>query len=85
MPGLDLITSVFGQPGTAAEISREARADFECAMKAIRSHTLAEVTTGGNARGVFPKVPAGNYYLFGRFYRVTKPVRAGGMIWKSGY
>jgi hypothetical protein len=39
------------------------------------------MTTDANARGSFPSVPAGNYYLFGRFYRITKPVRGGGMLW----
>jgi hypothetical protein len=56
-----------------AEFSKEAKADFECAMKAIRTHSLAELTTDSNARGSFPKVAAGRYFLFGRFYRVTKP------------
>jgi hypothetical protein len=50
-------------------------------MKAIRAHSVAELTTDSNARGSFPKVAAGRYFLFGRFYRVTKPVRAGGMLW----
>ena len=26
-------------------------------------------------------VPAGTYDLYGRFYRITKPVRGGGMVW----
>ena len=81
IPGMELLTSVLGQPGAAAEFSKLAKADFECAMKAIRAHSVAEMTTDANARGSFPSVPAGNYYLFGRFYRITKPVRGGGMLW----
>jgi hypothetical protein len=81
VPGMELLTSILGQPGAAAEFSKLAKADFECAMKAIRSHSVAEMTTDANARGSFPGVPAGNYYLFGRFYRITKPVRGGGVLW----
>jgi len=81
IPGMELLTSVLGQPGAAAEFSKLAKADFDCAMKAIRSHSVADMTTDANARGSFPSVPAGNYYLFGRFYRITKPVRGGGMLW----
>jgi hypothetical protein len=80
-PGMELLTSILGQPGAAAEFSKLAKADFDCAMKAIRAHSVAEMTTDVNARGSFPNVPAGNYYLFGRFYRITKPVRGGGMLW----
>jgi hypothetical protein len=80
-PGMDLLTSILGQPGALAEFTREAKADFDCAMKAIRAHSVAEMTTDANARGVFPNVPPGTYYLFGRFYRITKPVRGGGMLW----
>jgi len=50
-------------------------------MKAIRSHSVAEMTTDANARGTFPRVPAGTYHLYGRFYRVQKPFRGGGMVW----
>lgn len=80
-PGMDLVASMLGHPEAVAEFSKEAKAEFECAMKAIRAHRVAEMTTDANARGSFPTVPAGRYYLFGRFYRVTKPVRAGGMLW----
>lgn len=43
-----------------------ARGQYECAGKARKAHTLAEVTTDANARGTFPKVAAGSYYLFGQ-------------------
>jgi hypothetical protein len=56
-------------------------ADPQCMAKAISAHSFAEMTTDVNARGTFPGVPAGTYYLFGRFYRVTKPVRTGGLLW----
>jgi hypothetical protein len=39
------------------------------------------MTTDANSRGIFPSVPAGTYYLYGRFYRVQKPVRTGGLVW----
>jgi hypothetical protein len=44
-----------------------ARGQYECSGKARRAHTLAEVITDANARGTFPKLPAGTYYLFGQF------------------
>lgn len=44
-----------------------ARAQFACAVKARKAHTITETTTNTSAKGVFPKVPAGTYYLFGQF------------------
>ena len=58
-----------------------AKAEFDCAIKGIRSHSVAEMTTDANARGIFPGVPAGTYFLYGRFYRVQRPFRGGGMVW----
>lgn len=81
IPGMSLLASMFGHGGMPAEFAKEARADFDCAMKAIRVYSVAEMTTNANARGTFPSVPAGTYYLYGRFYRLNKPVRAGGMFW----
>ncbi|MDQ3846689.1 MAG: hypothetical protein M3342_22155 [Bacteroidota bacterium] len=69
------------QPEGPAEMMKEFKADFECAMKAIRAHSAAQMTTDDNGRGVFPKVQAGTYYLFGRFYRIQNPVRGGGCTW----
>ncbi len=80
-PLMGSIASVFGQPEAPGELAKEAKPEFDCAMKAIRAHSAAQMTTDDNARGVFPKVPAGTYYLFGRFYRIQKPVRGGGCTW----
>jgi hypothetical protein len=80
VPGMDLLTGMLGGKKEDLE-SPEAKAEFDCAMKAIRSHSVAQMTTDANARGVFPSVPAGSYYLYGRFYRVQKPFRGGGMVW----
>jgi hypothetical protein len=81
IPGVKAMASIFGQPARLAEFTELAKADYDCAMKAVRSHSVAEITTDADARATFPKVPAGTYYLFGRFYRLQKPVRAGGMFW----
>jgi hypothetical protein len=83
MPGLASIPALFGQGGLAEEISRDAKADFDCAMASVRAHAVAEVTTDAMARGAFPAVPAGVYYLFARFYRLEKPVRRGGLMWST--
>jgi hypothetical protein len=66
---------------TGQAMLKELKDQFECAMRAIRAHSAAQMTTDANARGTFPSVPAGTYYVYGRFYRVTKPVRAGGVFW----
>jgi hypothetical protein len=81
VPVMDVLASLFGHKGEFDEFTKERQAEFDCVMKAIRAHSVAEVTTDANARGTFSRVPAGTYYLFGRFYRVTKPVRAGGVLW----
>jgi hypothetical protein len=81
VPGMDMISSILGHGEMPAEFAKVAKADFDCGMKAIRAHSVAEMTTDGNARGTFPGVPPGTYHLFGRFYRVTKPVRGGGVLW----
>jgi len=44
-----------------------AKAQYDCALKATNAHSLAKITTDAAARGVFPKVPAGTYYVFGQF------------------
>ncbi len=80
VPGMEMITGLLGGKKEDLEMA-EAKAEFDCAMKAIRSHSVAEMTTDANASGTFPRVPAGPYYLYGRFYRVQKPFRGGGMIW----
>ena len=80
-PVLGAISSVLGQPGAASEFSAMSKPDFDCAMKAIRGHSVAVITTDANARGTFPHVPPGTYHLFGRFYRVKRPMRGGGMTW----
>ncbi len=80
VPGMDILTGMLGGKKEDLE-SPEAKAEFDCAMKAIRSHSVAQMTTDANARGIFPSVPAGTYYLYGRFYRVQKPFRGGGMVW----
>jgi hypothetical protein len=80
-PGVKAIASIFGQPEMLAEFTEMAKADYDCAMRAVRSHSIAQMTTDSQARGAFPKVPPGTYYLFGRFYRLHRPVRAGGMFW----
>lgn len=64
-----------------AGLAKTAKADFDCAMKAIRAHSVGQMTTNANARGTFPAVPAGTYYLYGRFFRTQKPVRTGGLVW----
>jgi len=80
VPGMEIMTGILGGKKEDLE-SPEAKAEFDCAMKAIRSHSVAQMTTDPDARGTFPSVPAGNYYLYGRFYRVQKPFRGGGMVW----
>jgi hypothetical protein len=80
VPGMEIMTGILGGKKEDLE-SPEAKAEFDCAMKAIRSHSVAQMTTDPDARGVFPSVPAGTYYLYGRFYRVQKPFRGGGMVW----
>lgn len=80
-PELGALASALGQPGATAEIAAMSRPDFDCATKTIRAHSVAVMTTDAAARGAFPAVPAGTYYLFGRFYRVKKPMRGGGMTW----
>jgi hypothetical protein len=80
VPGMETITGLLGGKKEDLEMS-EAKAEFDCAMKAIRSHSVAQMTTDANASGTFPRVPAGTYYLYGRFYRVQKPFRGGGMVW----
>ena len=50
-PGFGSILSMLGgAKGTAemTELARSAKADFECAMKAIRSHSVAQMTTNAN-------------------------------------
>jgi hypothetical protein len=81
VPAMDLLASLFGQKADVDAFTKERKAEFECVMKTIRAHSVAEVTTDANARGNFPSVPAGTYYLFGRFYRITKPARGGGVLW----
>jgi hypothetical protein len=81
VPMMDVLASLFGHKGELDEFTKERQAEFDCVMRAIRAHSVAEVTTDGNARGTFPSVPAGAYYLFGRFYRITKPARGGGVLW----
>lgn len=80
VPGMEAITGLLGGKKEDLEMP-EAKAEFDCAMKAIRSHSVAQMTTDANATGTFPPVPAGTYYLYGRFYRVQKPYRGGGMVW----
>jgi len=80
---LGALAAAFGQPGAVSEITAMSKPDLDCAMKAIRAHSVAEMTTDANARGAFPGVPPGTYYLFGRFYRVNKPVRAGAVSWNQ--
>lgn len=80
---LGALAAAFGQPGALSEITGMSKPDLDCAMKAIRAHSVAEMTTDANARGTFPGVPPGTYYLFGRFYRVNKPVRAGAVSWNQ--
>lgn len=75
----DLLSTPIGQE--AAAMVSEAKADLECVMRAVRAHSAAEMTTDANARGTFPSVPAGTYYLYGWYYRVRKPVRAGPVAW----
>lgn len=69
---LDVEDVVFPSAGTRKELT--------CVMDGIRSHAVAMVTTDANARGTFPDVPAGTYYVFGRFYRGGRRP-AGGMFW----
>lgn len=81
VPGMEMITGLLGGRKEDHLEAPEAKAEFDCAMKAIRSHSVAQMTTDANASGTFPRVPAGTYYLYGRFYRVQKPFRGGGMVW----
>jgi hypothetical protein len=81
VPGMELLTSMFSQKEELEAFTKERQAEFECVMQAIRAHSVAEVTTDANAVATFPSVPAGTYYLFGRFYRITKPARGGGVLW----
>lgn len=69
---LDVEDVMFPSEGTRKELN--------CVMDGIRSHAVAQMTTDANARGTFPNVPAGTYYVFGRFYRGGKRP-AGGMFW----
>lgn len=69
---LDVEDVMFPSPGT--------RKELDCVMDGIKSHAVATMTTDANARGTFPNVPAGTYYVFGRFYRGGKRP-AGGMFW----
>lgn len=82
-PGMAPITALLGHAGMADEISRDAKADFDCVMSSIRAHAVAEATTDAMARGTFPAAPAGVYHLFARFYRLEKPVRRGGLMWST--
>ena len=75
----ELLSTPIGQD--AAAMVSEAKADLECVMTAVRAHSAAEMTTDANARGTFPSVPAGTYYLYGWYYRVQEPVRAGPVAW----
>lgn len=75
----ELLSTPIGQD--AATMVSEAKADLECVMRAVRAHSAAEMTTDANARGTFPSVPAGTYYLYGWYYRVREPVRAGPVAW----
>jgi len=84
MPGMSMLSalsSAMGQGDMPKEFANMAQSDYECGMKAIHLHTVAQITTDGNAVGTFTNVPAGAYYLYGRFYRITSPVRGGGMVW----
>ena len=81
VPGIGLVAAITGHSDAPGEVAKLAKADYDCAMKWIQAHSAAAMTTDTTARGVFPRVPAGTYYLYGRFYRVTKPVRGGGMVW----
>ena len=83
VPGVDMLTALPGGKGLKQDLESggPAKAEFDCAMKAIRSHSVAEITTDANAKGTFPSVPAGTYHLYGRFYRIQKPFRGGGMVW----
>lgn len=78
---IEIMASLFGRKDELDAFTAERKAEFECVMKAIKAHSVAEATTDDNARATFPSVPAGTYYLFGRFYRITKPVRGGGVLW----
>lgn len=69
---LDVEDVMFPSEGTRKELN--------CVMDGIRSHAVAKMTTDANAKGTFPNVPAGTYYVFGRFYRGGKRP-AGGMFW----
>jgi hypothetical protein len=53
------------------------------ALYEMRPYSAGEVKTDAGGRGVLPGVPPGTYYLFGRFYRVNKPVRAGAVSWNQ--
>lgn len=47
--------------------AKEAKARYDCAMNAISLRSAAQITTDSNGNGTFPAVPAGAYFLFGRF------------------
>jgi hypothetical protein len=76
VPGVSLLLG-----GLASGLSGLAKADFECGMTAIRNHSVAQITTDANGRANSPGLPAGTYYLYGRFYRVSKPTPSGGLYW----
>jgi len=80
-PMLNEVSALLGHESMAKEIAQGARGDYECAMKSIRAHSVGSVTTDANAQATFTNLPQGTYYLFGRFYRLRKPVRGGGMYW----
>jgi hypothetical protein len=65
VPGMDMITGMLGGTKEGLE-APEAKAEFDRAMKAIRSHSVAQMTTDANASGTFPRLPPGTYYLYGR-------------------
>lgn len=53
------------------------------ALYEMQPLSAGEAKTDAAGRGVLPGVPPGTYYLFGRFYRVNKPVRAGAVSWNQ--
>jgi len=69
--GLEALYNFIGEGLGAADMPRafqgNARAQFECAQKALRSHVLAETVTDAAANATFASVPAGTYYLFGQY------------------
>lgn len=66
--------------GMVKDPGAEAKEEFDCVMRSIRSHAVAETTTDSSARGTFAAVPAGVYYVFGRFY-LQQANGTGGNIW----